>query len=153
MSEAFDSESAVWALTVQEQPPGPPVAEAFIEVGPRWHGELLEHALESGFLLAVGEAPQSTAVLEMRGALVERLVLVGGRQVWEPVPRPAASPEWRTAARERGEVLVVVLPPGTCVGEGAERDPQEQADGLTDSVAAACDEGVVLHGTAGLALL
>ncbi|MEV6206197.1 hypothetical protein [Kitasatospora sp. NPDC051914] len=153
MSEDFDPESAVWALTVQEQPPGPPVAEAFIEVGPRWHRELLDHALESGFLPAAGEAPQSTAVLEMRGAPVERLVLVGGRQVWEPVPGPAASPEWRTAARERGEVLVVVVPPGRCAAEGPECDPQEQADGLADSVAAACDDGVVLHGTAGLALL
>ncbi|MFD0526622.1 hypothetical protein ACFQ1I_04120 [Kitasatospora arboriphila] len=155
MSEDIDSDSepTVWALTVQEQEIGPPVAEAFIEVGRRWHAELLTHALESGFLLAAGDAPQSTAVVVMNGPLVDRLLFVGGRQSWEPVPKPAASPEWRTAARERGEVLVVVVPPGTCLTGGADGDPQDEADGLTRGLAAAGGEGVVLHGTAALALI
>ncbi|MCU7826827.1 hypothetical protein [Kitasatospora sp. DSM 101779] len=156
MSEDHDSEPTVWALTVQEQPIGPPLAEAFIEVGRRWHGELLTHALESGFLLAAGEAPQSTAMVVMRGPLVERLLFVGGRQSWEPVPKPAASPEWRTAARERGEVLVVVVPPGTCLvdeDDPDDEDPQNEATGLVRSIGEACDDGVVLHGTAALALV
>jgi hypothetical protein len=78
---------------------------------------------------------------------------VGGRQSWEPVPEPAASPEWRTAAREQGEVLVVVVPPGTRLTGASGSDPQKEAAALTCNVAEVCDDGVVLHGTATLALL
>ncbi|MFD9124051.1 hypothetical protein [Kitasatospora sp. NPDC059571] len=153
MSEERDSEPTVWALAVQEQETGPPLAEAFIAVGRRWHAELLTHALESGFLLAAGEAPQSTAMVVMNGALVDRLLFVGGRESWEPVPKPAASPEWRTAARERGEVLVVVVPPGTSLVDDRDGHPRDEADAFGRSATEARDEGVVLHGTAALALI
>ncbi|MFD9124808.1 hypothetical protein [Kitasatospora sp. NPDC059571] len=151
MSGPRDAEFTVWALTVDEDSPGAPVAEVYVEVGRRWHGDLLADAIDSGFHLAVGEPPDSTGLLLTSGAEIERL-LVGGRRSWEPLPHPLASPQWWAAARSAGHVLVTLVPPGTWQGgpvaTGADEEPGEHPRG----VATACGTAVVLHGTARLAV-
>ncbi|MFI6849516.1 hypothetical protein ACIBJD_33725 [Kitasatospora sp. NPDC050467] len=92
----------VWALAVRESAAGAPFAEVIVEVGPRLHGDLIENVVGSGFVLAAGEPPDTTAAVEMRGDRLARLVLVGGRQVWEPASPVVASAGWLSAAEARG---------------------------------------------------
>lgn len=100
----------VWALAVHEATQGPPFAEVILEVGAGLHGELMDAAVDSGFVLAAGEAPDTSGVVEVGGGLVERLVLVGGRLLWEPDTRVEASPGWLAAAQSRGAAVVILVP-------------------------------------------
>ncbi|PBC70550.1 hypothetical protein BX265_5093 [Streptomyces sp. TLI_235] len=138
----------VWALAVREGPEGRSAAEAIVEVGEDWYGELVQDALDSGFMLAAGNPPTTTGVVEVREGWFERLVLVGGRGVWEPHPPVAASPVWTSAAAEPTGVLVLVVPPGTWPPGLMGLDPLEQAEAFGRSLEAARLQGLVLHGTA-----
>ncbi|MGW6917619.1 hypothetical protein ACWGB8_27875 [Kitasatospora sp. NPDC054939] len=140
----------VWALAVRETAEGVPLAEVIVEVGPVLHGELVEHAVDSGFVLAAGEPPETTAVVEVAGDRLMRLVLVGGRQVWEPATRVPASPGWLAAAGMRGAVAVIVVAPGTWPPDLMELEPAEQAAAFNRSLEEARTAGLVLHGTAGV---
>ncbi|MEU6239509.1 hypothetical protein ABZ885_41955, partial [Kitasatospora sp. NPDC047058] len=66
----------LWALEVRTAWLGPPFAELIVEVGAELHDRLTVDAVESGFVLAVGEPPATSAVLEVAGRRLARLVLV-----------------------------------------------------------------------------
>ncbi|MFD9123393.1 hypothetical protein [Kitasatospora sp. NPDC059571] len=138
----------VWALAVRETDDGGSVAEAIVEVGEDWHGELVVDAVDSGFALAVGEPPATTAVVEVRDGSFERLVLVGGRQVWEPQPSVEASGTWLAAAADRQGVLVIVVPPGTWPPGLMALEPLQQAEAFGRRLEEARLRGLVLQGTA-----
>ncbi|MEU6236589.1 hypothetical protein [Kitasatospora sp. NPDC047058] len=139
----------VWAFAVREVAGGP-LAEAIVEVGARLHGELVVDAVDSGFVLAAGEPPATTGVVELGGRRFERLVLVGGRQVWEPASGVAVSPGWLSAAEGRGGVAVIVVPPGTWPPGLMGLEPQEQIAAFTRSLEAARIAGLLLHGMVGV---
>ncbi|MEW1910158.1 hypothetical protein AB0442_17155 [Kitasatospora sp. NPDC085895] len=138
----------VWALAVREGPDGRSAAEAIVEVGQDWYGELVADAMDSGFVLAAGDPPATTGVVEVREGWFERLVMVGGRGVWEPHPPVQASPVWLAAAAEPPGVLVLVVPPGTWPPGLMGLDPMQQAEAFGRSLEAARVRGLVLHGTA-----
>ncbi|MBP0454024.1 hypothetical protein J5Y04_31455 [Kitasatospora sp. RG8] len=140
----------VWALAVRESAAGAPFAEVIVEVGPRLHGDLIENVVDSGFVLAAGDPPDTTAVVEMRGDLLARLVLVGGRQVWEPASPVVASSGWLSAAGARGGAVVMVVPPGTWPPGLMNLAPQERIDVFTRRLEEAREVGLVLHGIATL---
>ncbi|MEV6979144.1 hypothetical protein [Kitasatospora sp. NPDC093806] len=140
----------VWALAVREAADGPPFAEVIVEIGPRLYRDFAEAALDSGFVLAAGPVPATTAVVQVRGATLARLVLVGGRQVWEPASEVALSPGWRAAAEGRRGAVVLVVPPGTWPAGLMELDPGEGAATFTRSLEQARTAGHVLHGLATL---
>ncbi|PBC67644.1 hypothetical protein BX265_8267 [Streptomyces sp. TLI_235] len=60
---------------------GDVVAEVIVEVGEDHYVAPAVDAWGSGFVSSVTDAPVTTGVVEVRGGLFERLVLVGGRQV------------------------------------------------------------------------
>ncbi|TYC76494.1 hypothetical protein [Streptomyces sp. CB01881] len=136
----------VWAFAVRESA-GVLVAEAIVEVGARLHGELVVDAVDSGFVLAAGEPPATTGVVEVGAQRFERLVLVGGRQVWEPAAGVAVSPGWLAAAEGRGGVVVIVVPPGTWPAGLMSLEPQERVAAFTRSLEKARVAGRLLHGT------
>ncbi|MGA5823496.1 hypothetical protein ACPC54_37235 [Kitasatospora sp. NPDC094028] len=138
----------VWALAVREAAQGPPFAEMIVEVGEDLYTDLVEAAAESGFTLAAGQPPDTSGVIEVGGGQVRRLVLVGGRQVWEPDTRVETSPGWTAAARGRAVAVVIVVPPGTWPPGLIELEPAARlalfARRLEQGIAA----GEVLHGMA-----
>ncbi|MEV0531893.1 hypothetical protein [Kitasatospora sp. NPDC050463] len=142
----------VWALAVRETADGPPLAEVIVEVGPALHGELVENLVDSGFTLAAGEPPDTTGVVEVRGPLLARLVLVGGRQVWEPASPVMASAGWVSAAENRGSAIVLVVPPGTWPPGLMSLAPQERIELFTRGLEEARAAGRVLHGAAAVDL-
>ncbi|MER7579623.1 hypothetical protein [Kitasatospora sp. NPDC097691] len=151
----------VWALVVRHVAQGPPVAELIVQVGADLHTELVEAAVDSGFVVAAGEPPETTGAIEVADGRVARLVLVGGRQGWEPGSRVEVSPRWLAAAEERGEAVVVIVPPPTRSagsvgsagsagsdepGEPVESDPEARVDAFTRWLEAHRAAGRVLHG-------
>ncbi|MFG3053453.1 hypothetical protein ACGFZP_21235 [Kitasatospora sp. NPDC048239] len=136
----------VWALAVRSTESGPPYAEVIVEVGPRLHGDLLSDLVDSGFTIAAGEPPDTTGVVETSGSRLARLVLVGGRQVWEPASPVEASEGWLAAAEGRGGVIVIVVPPGTWPPGLMELEPQARIDVFTRSLELARAAGRVFHG-------
>lgn len=136
----------VWALAVREAADGPPLAEVVVEVGPGLHADLLANAVESGFVLAAGEPPATSGIVEIGGGRLERLALVGGREVWEPDEVVAASPAWLAAAVGRGVAVVVLVPPGTWPPGLMDLDPEDRLDAFTLRLEEARTEGRVLHG-------
>lgn len=138
----------VWALSVREVASGPPYAEAIVEVGPELHSWLVEGTMSSGFTLAAGEPPATTAVVEVRGHRLTRLVLVGGREVWEPASLVEVSPTWLSAAEGRAGVVVIVVPPGTWPPGLMDLPPHTRIDVFTRSLEDARTAGLVLHGMA-----
>ncbi|MFF3115547.1 hypothetical protein ACFVSN_40985 [Kitasatospora sp. NPDC057904] len=140
----------VWALAVREVEDGPPLAEVVVEVGPGLHADLLANAVESGFVLAAGEPPATSGAVEVGGGRLERLALVGGREVWQPDEVVAASPTWLAAAVGRGGAVVVLVPPGTWPPGLMELDPEVRLEVFTRRLEQARTEGRVLHGMASL---
>ncbi|MFF7586137.1 hypothetical protein ACFZCK_01445 [Kitasatospora purpeofusca] len=139
----------VWALAVRAVELGPPFAELIVEIGPALFAAFVDNAVDSGFVLAAGEPPATTAVVELAGNALVRLVMVGGRQAWEPASDVLASPGWLTAAAGRRAVVVLVVPPGTWPPGLMDLDPAAGAALLTRSLESARAAGAVLHGTAG----
>ncbi|MGW2376989.1 MULTISPECIES: hypothetical protein [Kitasatospora] len=136
----------VWALAVRQAAQGPPVAELIVEVGANLHADLVEAAVDSGFTVAAGEPPATTGLIEVADGRVERLVLIGGRQGWEPGSRVEVSPRWLAAAEGRGEAVVVVVPPqDRPVGPG-EEDLGARVETFTRWVEEQRLAGRVLHG-------
>ncbi|MQS16432.1 hypothetical protein F7Q99_30620 [Streptomyces kaniharaensis] len=140
----------VWALSVREAAEGQPVAELIVEVGARFHSDLLANAVDSGFVVAAGEPPATSGVVEVGGGRLERLVLVGGLQVWEPGSRVDVSPGWLAAAEGRGAVVVILVPPGTWPPGLIELAPQDPLDVFTQHLEHETAAGRVLHGMASL---
>ncbi|WP_431676086.1 hypothetical protein [Kitasatospora sp. KL5] len=144
-------EPVLWALVVRETDDGGMVAEIVVEVDAGHWGGLATDAWESGFM-AVGGAPVSTGTVQVRGGRFVRLVLVGGREVWEPRPAMEVPGAWLSAAARSGGVLVTVVAPGTwppdLAGVAPGRRAQEFAEWL-DEVRAS---GAVLQGVADLDL-
>ncbi|MEU8927312.1 hypothetical protein AB0D10_41410 [Kitasatospora sp. NPDC048545] len=136
----------VWALAVREAAQGPPVAELVVGVGADLHAELVEAAVDSGFVVAAGEPPATTGAIEVAGGRVERLVLVGGRQGWEPGSRVEVSPRWLEAAEARGEAVVVVVPPRIWPVGTAEQDLDTRIAVFTRWLEEERVAGRVLHG-------
>ncbi|WP_405009249.1 hypothetical protein [Kitasatospora sp. NBC_01539] len=141
----------LWALAVRETEGGGVVAEVIVEVGAGDYGALAVDAWESGFVLAAGEAPVTTGAVQVRRGRFERLVLVGGRQVWEPQPALAVSPRWLSAAGA-GVVLVTVVLPGTWPGDLAELPADRRAEAFEERLEAAQENGTVLQGVVGVVL-
>jgi len=79
-------------FVVREAVFGPPFAEALMEVGSPLYEELASDAVDSGFVVAVGEPPEVTAEVRVRRGALVGLVLVGGRRTWEPAVPAALSP-------------------------------------------------------------
>ncbi len=136
----------VWAMAVREAVQGPPIAELIVEVGANLHADLFEAAVDSGFTVAAGEPPATTGVIEVGGGRVERLLLVGGRQGWEPGSRVEVSPRWLAAAEGRGEAVVVVVPPPDWPLGPVDEDPGTRVDAFTRWVEDQRVAGRVLHG-------
>ncbi|MET9402794.1 hypothetical protein [Kitasatospora sp. NPDC002965] len=136
----------VWALAVHESAAGVPFAEVIVEIGPHLYGEFVESVVDSGFVLAAGEPPATTAVMEVRGSLLTRLVLIGGRQVWEPASEVRASPGWVSAAEGRGRVIVILVPPGTWPPDLMELGTEEGIGVFTRRLDEARAAGLLLHG-------
>ncbi|WP_354643753.1 hypothetical protein [Kitasatospora camelliae] len=142
------SAGMVWAFVVHGVPVGPPVAEAVLEVDGSVHAMLAEDAQDSGFTLAAGDPPETTAVVRVRGRAFTRLVLVGDRQVWEPTEPVPVSPAWLAAAEGRGRVVVTVVPPGTWPRVLPDLPPEEREEAFTTGLAEVRAAGLALHGTA-----
>ncbi|MFB7668749.1 hypothetical protein ACFC1R_33320 [Kitasatospora sp. NPDC056138] len=141
----------LWAFVVRESPSqSPPVAEAVVEIGAAQYGQLLEDAMASGFVLAAGEPPPTTAEVHVRAGLLTELSLVGGHRVWEPAPPAPVSPEWLSAARTRTKVVVIVVPPGTWPPVLPGTASADLADAFTANLQEARANGLVQHGTARL---
>ncbi|MQS15574.1 hypothetical protein F7Q99_25705 [Streptomyces kaniharaensis] len=140
----------VWAFVVRAAAAGPPFAEAVVEVGERLYGDLVADALDSGFALAVGEPPLVTGTVELGAGRFERMVLVGGRQVWEPGLAVEVSPAWRAAAEVRGGVVVVIVPPGTWPLGLMDLDSAERERAFGEALEEARTAGQVLHGMVAL---
>ncbi|MET8630023.1 hypothetical protein ABZW30_40950 [Kitasatospora sp. NPDC004669] len=138
----------VWALAVREVAEGSRFAELIVEVGAELHADLVEAAVDSGFVLAAGEPPATSGVVEVGGGRVERLVLVGGREVWEPDTRVEVSPGWLAAALGRGVAVVVLVPPGTWPPGLIELEPEKRLDAFTRHLEQERTAGRVLHGMA-----
>ncbi|MFE6871367.1 hypothetical protein ACFVFS_33030 [Kitasatospora sp. NPDC057692] len=143
----------VWALAVRVVALGPPYAELIVELGPGLYEAFAENVLDSGFVLAAGDPPATTAVVEAGEDVLIRLVLVGGRQAWEPASEVRTSTGWQEAARGRNAVVVLVVPPGTWPPYLMDLDPREGAVALTRSLESARAAGEVLHGLARYARL
>ncbi|MEU9042887.1 MULTISPECIES: hypothetical protein [unclassified Kitasatospora] len=140
-------EPVVWALVVREAAQGPPVAELIVQVGAALHTDLVEAAVDSGFVVAAGEPPPTSGAVEVADDRVARLLLVGGRQGWEPGSRVEASPGWLAAARERGEAVVVIVPPRTGPAGPPGQEPEARIDAFTRWLEEQRAAGRVLHGT------
>ncbi|GAA0703088.1 hypothetical protein GCM10010193_67410 [Kitasatospora atroaurantiaca] len=136
----------VWALVVREEDEGSPFAEAIVEVGPALFDSLIEDATDSGFALAAGEPPDTTASLQVRDDQLLRMLFVGGRLVWEPTSPVQVSPSWLSAARARQGVVVVIVPPGTWPPGLMDMPPQDRSTAFTDSLQAARAAGLAMHG-------
>ncbi|GHF88562.1 hypothetical protein GCM10018790_77490 [Kitasatospora xanthocidica] len=147
----------VWALAVREMRQGPPVAELIVEVGAGLHADLVGAAVDSGFTVAAGEPPETSGAVEVAGGRVRRLVLVGGRQGWEPGSPVEASPGWLAAAGQRGRAVVTILPPHTRppvpgpVPGPAEQDAEARIEARIEEFTRRLEReqraGRVLHGT------
>ncbi|MER8188184.1 hypothetical protein [Kitasatospora sp. NPDC094015] len=139
-----------WVFVVCEAVFGPPFAEAVLEVGTPLFEGLAADVVDTGFVVAAGEPPVTTAAVRVRGGALVGLVLVGGRRTWEPAEPAALSPGWLAAAGSRGGVVVVLAAPGTLP------DPEQVATAEATKVAfsAALGEaraaGRLLHGMADL---
>ncbi|WP_345704072.1 hypothetical protein [Kitasatospora paranensis] len=141
----------LWALAVRETEDGDVIAEVIIEVGEEDYGALAVDAWESGFVSSAGDAPVTTGVVRVRENRVAGLVLVGGRQVWEPFPAIEASPGWLSAAAEGG-ALVTLVPPGTWPHLAA-LPPDRRADAFESGLEEAQDRGMVLRGVVTVEML
>ncbi|MEV7175689.1 hypothetical protein [Kitasatospora sp. NPDC093679] len=138
-------------MAVLETDGGDLVAEVIVEVGEDHYTALAVDAWESGFVSSAAEAPVITGVVEVREGRFERLVLVGGRQVWEPQPAVRATPGWLSAAAAGG-ALVTVVPPGTWPVDLGVLPPEHRAEVFEDSLTAARESGEVLQSVAAVEL-
>ncbi|MEV6209127.1 hypothetical protein [Kitasatospora sp. NPDC051914] len=145
MTGAADEGPVLWALAVRETDEGGVVAEVIVEVDEGHYGALAVDAWESGFVAAAGQVPVTTGAVQVRGGRFERLVLVGGRQVWEPRPAVPAPPTWLSAAAEGGALVTVVLPRTWPEGL-AGLPPERRADAFEESLEDARENGRVLQG-------
>ncbi|GAA1259162.1 hypothetical protein GCM10009665_56600 [Kitasatospora nipponensis] len=145
--------AVLWAFVVREAPQGPPIAEMFVEIEERRYAELLEDALVSGFALATGEPPPTSAAVLVREGRLAELALAGGHRGWATAQPPSLSGEWLAAAADRRLVVVVLLPPGTMARAAEPPAPDHAASGVAadafmSAVEAARSVGRLFHGTA-----
>ncbi|MFG3223755.1 hypothetical protein ACGF07_03070 [Kitasatospora sp. NPDC048194] len=136
----------VWALAVREAAQGPPLAELIVEVGDDLYAEFVEAAVDSGFTLAAGEPSVTSGAVEVGEGRVRRLVLVGGREIWEPDTRVEASPGWLAAAEGRGAAVLILVPPRTWPPGLVELGPEERLEVFNRQFDREQRAGRVLHG-------
>ncbi|WP_159401104.1 hypothetical protein [Streptomyces sp. NRRL B-24484] len=147
MTGAAGEGPVLWALVVRETDDGTLVAEIVVEVDEGHWGGLATDAWESGFV-AVGRPPATTGTVQVRGGRFVRLVLIGGREAWEPDPVMDAPAAWLEAAAEAGGVLVTVVPPGTWPTGLADVAPGRRAQEFADRLDEARAGGAALQGVA-----
>ncbi|MGW2378408.1 MULTISPECIES: hypothetical protein [Kitasatospora] len=142
-----------WALGVLEPPEGPPYAQLIVEIVAEFHAELVEAAIDSGFVPSTDEPPETSGAVDVGdGLVVKRLLLDGGRCGWGPGWRVEARPDWLAAAEGRGSVLVSIVPPDTSPPGLPEMEPEAHRATFARGLAQARAEGRVLHGLAELQL-
>ncbi|MCU7820288.1 hypothetical protein [Kitasatospora sp. DSM 101779] len=141
----------LWALVVRETGDGTAVAEVVVEVDAGHWGGLATDAWESGFV-AAGGLPVSTGTVQVRSGRFERLVLVGGREVWEPSPVMETPQAWLSAAADNGGVVVTVVAPGTWPPDLADVPSGRRAQTFADWLDEVRASGAVLQGVADLDL-
>lgn len=93
-----EPDAVLWAFVVREATQGSPFAEAFVEIDERRYGELIDDALISGFELAVGDPPSTSAALLVREERLVELALAGGHRGWAMAEPPLLSADWLVAA-------------------------------------------------------
>jgi hypothetical protein len=140
----------VWAFVVREAAEGPPFAEAIVEIDPALHALFVADVLDSGFTIAAGEPPETSAAVHVHGDRLTRLFLIGDRQVWEPARLVEVSPGWLSAAEARHGIVLIVVPPGTWPTGLVEMTPEVRDDIFRTCLAEARDAGLALCGTARL---
>ncbi|MEV6211453.1 hypothetical protein [Kitasatospora sp. NPDC051914] len=150
MTGAAGDGPVLWALVVRETDDGM-VAEIVVEVDEGHYGALATDAWESGFV-AAGDAPVTTGSVRVRGDRFVGLLLVGGREGWEPRPVMEAPPAWLSAAAEAGGVLVTVVRPGTWPPGLAGLPPDRRAEAFEDRLEEARATGTALQGIVDLDL-
>ncbi|MFD0278079.1 hypothetical protein ACFVHB_29810 [Kitasatospora sp. NPDC127111] len=133
-------------MAVRTARQGQPFAELILEVGAQLHDRLMVDAVESGFVLAVGEPPVTSGVLEIAGRRLARLVLVGGRDAWVPASSPTVSSRWMSAAVGRGGAIVILVPPGTWPADVMTLPAPERVDVVAQRLERAREDGSALHG-------
>ncbi|MDH6144341.1 MULTISPECIES: hypothetical protein [Kitasatospora] len=150
-----EPDAVLWAFVVREATQGSPFAEAFVEIDERRYGELIDDALISGFELAVGDPPSTSAALLVREERLVELALAGGHRGWAMAEPPLLSADWLVAAAGRQLVVVVLLPPGT-MAQAAEASmradpaPAIGADAFMGAVDRARSAARLFHGIARL---
>lgn len=128
----------------------PPVAEALLEAAAEDYPLLLDHAVESGFGLCLGEPPATTAQIHVHEGSFVALTLVGDRHAWGlPVPTEL-TPSWLTAAKVYGMVVVEILPPGTWPTCERGCSANERVRRFNAQLRFATENAAVLHGAAAL---
>ncbi|TQF01117.1 hypothetical protein E6W39_01275 [Kitasatospora acidiphila] len=147
--------AVLWAFVVREATQGSPFAQAFVEIEERRYGELLDDALSSGFELAGGDPPSTSAAVLVREEQLVELALAGGHRGWTTAEPPLLSADWLAAAASRQLVVVVLLPPGTMAQATGAPMPADPAPGIgADAFMGAVDRarsaGRVFHGIARL---
>ncbi|MFF2147004.1 hypothetical protein [Kitasatospora sp. NPDC058190] len=126
------------------------MAEAIVEFATDWYPVFVADALDSGLALAAGQPPPTTAVVYLQGSQLTKLVLVGGREVWEPSSPVEITAGWLSAAEARGAIVLIVVPPGTWPTDLLELPPHVRDDVFTAALEDAYEAGQVLHGSARL---
>lgn len=137
-----------WVFVVREAAFGPPFAEALMEVGSPLYEQLAGDAVDSGFVVAAGEPPATTAEVHVGDGALVRLVLVGGRRTWEPAVPAVLSTRWLSAAEGRGGVVVVMAPPATLPASDPDAAADSRRAAFTAALAEARATGRLLHGMA-----
>ncbi|GAA2740220.1 MULTISPECIES: hypothetical protein [Kitasatospora] len=125
----------------------PLFAEAIVEFDSERYPEFVADAMDSGLVLALGDPPATTAVVHVRGHRLTRLVLIGGRQVWEPTSPVELTDRWLEAAVADGEILLTVVPPGTWPAGMLELPPDARDRLFAAALQDAHESGLTLHGT------
>lgn len=136
------------AFALREAAEGVPFAEAVVEVDADSYPVLLSQAQESGFVLATGEPPMTTAEVQVRSGLFTSLSMVGERQVWEMAPPAPVASAWTDAASLHGAAVVSILAPGTWPTDLADLSPEEAAARFSRRLDKARETGRMLHGAA-----
>ncbi|GAA2741993.1 hypothetical protein [Kitasatospora cinereorecta] len=141
----------VWAFVVRDEGEDA-VAEAVVEVDASSHAALLEDAYDSGFTVAAGNPPVTTAVAHVEvdpfGEARLTYLVLGARQVWMPVPAASVPPRWLAAARTVGRVAVLIVPPDTWPRDLPDREPEVRTAVFVAGLAQARASGLAMHGSA-----
>ncbi|MCF2533416.1 hypothetical protein [Yinghuangia soli] len=125
---------------------GPRTAMVVVEAAATRYPRLLDQAYESGFLLSVGDPPDTSAEVRVRDGCFEALCMAGDRFVWRPETPTPLTEGWLTASGESGRAVVEIVPPGTWPEDADEGTEQECARVFNARLEAAAQAATILHG-------